>query len=160
MISDWKLHLSWEELDFHGGSVGKESSCNAKDPSSVPGSGRSPGEGNGNPLQYAYLGNSMAASSWSCKSQTRLSNQTNQSTTGRKYKCIIDLWWRLCRFSSPECGDSFHWAGPCGDARSDASEVLKEILAPVGCAWVLHQSQVCHILHSSCPQEAVWFDVP
>ena len=37
-------------MSFHGGSDGKESACNAGDPDSVPGSGRSPGEGNGNPL--------------------------------------------------------------------------------------------------------------
>ena len=38
---------------FPGGSVGKESACNAGDPGSIAGSGRSPGEGNGNPLQYS-----------------------------------------------------------------------------------------------------------
>ena len=37
---------------FPRGSDGKESTCNAGDPGSVPGSGRSPGEGNGDPLQY------------------------------------------------------------------------------------------------------------
>ena len=37
---------------FSGGSDGKESACNARDPGSVPGWGRSPGEGNGNGLQY------------------------------------------------------------------------------------------------------------
>ena len=37
---------------FPGGSDGKASACNAGDPGSIPGSGRSPGEGNGNPLQY------------------------------------------------------------------------------------------------------------
>ena len=36
-----------------------ESACNAGDPGSVPGLGRSPGEGSGNPLQYSYLENSM-----------------------------------------------------------------------------------------------------
>ena len=35
--------------------VGKESACNAGDPGSIPGSGRPPGEGNGNPLQYSCL---------------------------------------------------------------------------------------------------------
>ena len=39
--------------------VKRESPCNAGDPSSIPGLGRSPGEGNGNPLQYSCLGNSM-----------------------------------------------------------------------------------------------------
>jgi len=43
--------------DFPGGSDGKESACNVGDLGSIPGSGRYPGGGNGNPLQYAYLGN-------------------------------------------------------------------------------------------------------
>ena len=42
---------------FPGGSVGKESACNVGDLGSSPGSGRSPGEGNGNPLQYSCLEN-------------------------------------------------------------------------------------------------------
>ena len=42
-----------------GGSDGKESACNAGNPSSIPGLGRSPGKGNGNPLQYSCLENSM-----------------------------------------------------------------------------------------------------
>ena len=42
-----------------GGSDGKESACNAGDLGLIPGLGRSPGEGNGNPLQYSCLGNSM-----------------------------------------------------------------------------------------------------
>ena len=44
---------------FPGGSVSKESACNAGNPGSVPGLGRSPGEGNGNPLQYSCLENPM-----------------------------------------------------------------------------------------------------
>ena len=44
---------------FPSGSVGKESACNAGDLGSIPGSGRSPGEGNGNLLQYSCLENSM-----------------------------------------------------------------------------------------------------
>ena len=39
---------------FSDSSVGKESACNAGDPSSIPGSGRSPGEGTGYPLQYSW----------------------------------------------------------------------------------------------------------
>ena len=42
---------------FPGGSDGKESACNAEDLSSIPGSGRSPGGGHGNPLQYSCLEN-------------------------------------------------------------------------------------------------------
>ena len=44
-------------MGFPGGSDGKASTCNAGDPGLIPGSGRSPGEGNGNPLQYSYLKN-------------------------------------------------------------------------------------------------------
>ena len=44
---------------FPGGSDGKMSACNAGDPGSIPGSGRSPGEGNGNPLQHSCLENPM-----------------------------------------------------------------------------------------------------
>ena len=39
---------------FPGSSIGKESACNAGDPGSIPGSGRSPGEGMGYPLQYSW----------------------------------------------------------------------------------------------------------
>ena len=61
---------------------GKESACNAADSGSIPGSGRSPGEGNGNPLQYSCLENPMDRGAWQvivhgvAKSQTWLSNWT------------------------------------------------------------------------------------
>ena len=41
-------------VGFPGSSAGKESACNTGDPGSVPRSGRSPGEGNGHPLQYSW----------------------------------------------------------------------------------------------------------
>ena len=49
---------------FPGGSDSKESACNAGDLGSIPGSGRSPGEGNGNPLQYFCLENSVDRGAW------------------------------------------------------------------------------------------------
>ena len=68
-------------LDFNQvSSVGKSSSCNAGDLGSIPGLGRSPGEGNGNTLQYSCLENPMDRGAWWAtvhgvsKSQTRLSN--------------------------------------------------------------------------------------
>ena len=48
----------------HRGSEVKASAWNAGDPSSIPGSGRSPGEGNGNPLQYSCLENPMDGGAW------------------------------------------------------------------------------------------------
>ena len=61
-----------------GGPDGKKSACNARDLSSIPGSGRSPGGGNGNPLQYPCLENFMDKGAWQTtvhgvtKSQTQL----------------------------------------------------------------------------------------
>ena len=58
------------------------SDCNAGDLGSIPGLGRSPGEGNGNPLQYSCLENRMDGGAWwatvhgVAKSWTRLSNST------------------------------------------------------------------------------------
>ena len=51
-------------LGFPGGSDGKEPACNVGYQGSIPGLGRSPGEGNGNPLQYSCLENSMDRGAW------------------------------------------------------------------------------------------------
>ena len=50
----WRNFLA-NPATFPGGSEGKKSACNVGDPGSIPGSGGSPGEGNGNPLQYSCL---------------------------------------------------------------------------------------------------------
>ena len=50
--------------DSPGGSEGKATAYNAGDLSSIAGSGKSPGEGNGNPLQYSCLANSMDGGAW------------------------------------------------------------------------------------------------
>ena len=68
---------------FPGGSEVKASASNAGDPGSIPGLGRSPGEGNGNPLQYSCLENPMDLKVWSAtihgvaKSRARLSDFTS-----------------------------------------------------------------------------------
>ena len=62
-------------MGFPCGSAGKESACNAGDPGSIPGLGRSPGEGKGYPLQYSGLENSMDCIVHRVtKSRTQLSN--------------------------------------------------------------------------------------
>ena len=69
-------------VDFPGGSDGNASAYNVEDLGSVPGSGKSPGEGNGNPFQYSCLKNPMDGGAWWAtvhgikKSQTRLSTFT------------------------------------------------------------------------------------
>ena len=80
----------WEvgEL-FPGGSDGRESACNAEDPGLIPGSGISPGEGNGNPLQYSCLENPVDGGGWQAtvhgvtNSQTCLTDFTFTLTTGK-----------------------------------------------------------------------------
>ena len=77
---------------FPGGSDSKESACNAGDPGLIPRSGRSPGEGNGNPLQDSCLENPMDRGAWWAtvhglsKSQTRLSNSLHS-------KDLVGKWF-------------------------------------------------------------------
>ena len=55
-------------MGFSGGSDGKEFACDAEDLGSIPGSGKSPGEGNGYPLQYSCLEDSMDRGAWRLQS--------------------------------------------------------------------------------------------
>ena len=63
-------------LGFPGGSDGKEPACSAEDPGLIPGSGRSPGEGNGNPLQYSCLENPMDGGAWQATTHRVAKSQT------------------------------------------------------------------------------------
>ena len=91
---------------FPGGSDGKVSACNAGDPGSIPGLGRSPGEGNGDPLQYSCLENSMDGEAWwatvhgIAKNQTRLSNFT-----------FFLFFWCWERLKAGGEGDDKGWDG-------------------------------------------------
>ena len=75
------------QVGFPGSSDCKESACDVGDPGSIPGPGRSLGEGNGYSLQY--MGNSMGGEAWwaivhgVAKSRTRLSNSTATTTMGQ-----------------------------------------------------------------------------
>ena len=80
--ASWIACFIWELIPnkgFPGGSEVKVSASNVGDPGLIPGSGRSPGEGNGNPLQYPCLENPMDGGAWwatvhgVAKSRTRLS---------------------------------------------------------------------------------------
>jgi len=51
-------------MGFPGSAISKETACSAGVPGSIPGSGRPPGEGNGNPLQYSCLENPMHRGAW------------------------------------------------------------------------------------------------
>ena len=65
---------------------GKESACNAGDPGSIPGLGRSSGEGNGNPLQYSCLENPMDRGHWWA---TVHGGRTESDTTERLTHTIV-----------------------------------------------------------------------
>ena len=58
------FYIFYRSMDFPGGSDSKVSVYNAGDPGSIPGLGRSPGEGNGNPLQDYCLENPMDRGAW------------------------------------------------------------------------------------------------
>ena len=66
-------------LGSPGSSDGKDSACNAGDPGSFPGLGRSPGECDGNPLQYSCLRNSLDRGAWWAKVHGVAKNQTRMS---------------------------------------------------------------------------------
>ena len=63
-IKNKYIYIYMYNWGFPGGSDSKESTCNAKDLGSIPGLERSPGEGNGSPLQYSCLENPMDRGAW------------------------------------------------------------------------------------------------
>ena len=86
--------MGWIQ-DFPGGSDGKESACNAGDLGSIPRSGRSPGEGNGNLLHYSCLENPMDGGAWRAtvhgvaKSWTGLSISTGSRASCPPFPCPL-----------------------------------------------------------------------
>ena len=66
-------------LGFPGGSDGKESAYNSGDLGLIPGSGRSPGEGNGYPVNYSFLGSSMDGGAWWGGERKRVKGEEMQS---------------------------------------------------------------------------------
>ena len=75
--------MSWQyiiqKIGFPGGSDSKESACNVGDLGSIPGLGRSPREGHGNPLQYSCLKNPMDRGAWRAMVHGVTQNQTQLS---------------------------------------------------------------------------------
>ena len=102
--SDTTERLNWTELNlypwgFPGGSMVKYLPASAGDVGLIPGLGRSPGEGNGNPLQYSCLGNPMDREAWQAtvlgvaESRTRLSNNNTACILNHNHECKRFQWF-------------------------------------------------------------------
>ena len=100
----WFLSPVW--CAFPGGSVGKEHACNARDLGSISGSGRSPGEGNGNLLPYSCLEKSMdrgawwAMAHWVTKSQTWV-QQPSSHTVDPCWLSVLNMAVCICQSQTP-----------------------------------------------------------
>ena len=77
-------------MDFPCGSDGKESTCIVRDPGLIPGSGRSLGEGNGNPLQDSCLENSMNRGAW--RAIVRGVAKESDTTEGLHFHFDTSVW--------------------------------------------------------------------
>ena len=85
-----------------GGSVGKETACNAGDLASALGSGRSLGEGNGKPLQYSCLESHMVGGAWQTQAAVLgvSESQTRQSDCASRHTAIVSV-----THSQPQSGN-------------------------------------------------------
>ena len=96
-----------DKKGFPGGSEVKASACNVGDLGSIPGLGRSPGEGNGNPLQYSHLENPMDRGAWwatvhgVANSQTERLHSLTHSQKTEAPRWLLDLLWNSLREKMP-----------------------------------------------------------
>ena len=79
---------------FPSGSEGKAAACNEGDPGSIPGSGRSPGEGNGNPLQFSCLENPMEGGAWQATVHGVAKGQTRLSDKLLLLCCLLEMYFK------------------------------------------------------------------
>ena len=133
-------------LGFPSGSGGKESPCNAGDTGSITGSGRFPGEGNGNPLQYSFLESPMdkkpgGLQSMGSQSRTQLSMRTAQwktSTPGApraKSTPFSNCSCFLLTSATPECSGLSHPPTPMSPFPAPIHAILS--VRPRACPPVL-----------------------
>ena len=140
-------------MDFPGGSDSKASVYNAGDMGSIPGPGRSAGEGNGTPLQYYCLENPMDRGAWQAavhgvtKSQTRLSDFTFLSFLS------LNKAWNLVKNTSN--------AGGPGSIPGSGRSAGEGIGYPLQCSWVSLVAQLVKNLPAmweTCVQSLGWKD--
>ena len=138
---------------FPGGSVDEESTCNAGNPSSIPGSGRSPGEGNGNPLQDYCLEKSMDTGAWRATVQVVTRGRHNLMTKLPSPCCINSVaqivYWELIQVCS-SCvlhlfwflSASLHSNHTVSPGFSFAAPVLESAISPRNPVFFLHENGI------------------
>ena len=89
---------SCNPLGFPGGSDSEDSACNARYLGSIPGSGRFPAEGNGNPLQYSCLENSM--DKWTWRATVHRVTKESDTTEWLTLSTLWILWYQVNRRNS------------------------------------------------------------
>ena len=100
---DWATEVNWTDgvlMGFPGGSDGKVSACNAWNPGSIPWSGSSLGEMNGNPVQYSCLENLMDRGGWQA-----IVHGINWATNTYGMEFTLIFWPQPMRMNS----QSLHW---------------------------------------------------
>ena len=143
LLKPWFFTSCLQHQDFPGGSDGKASAYNAGDQGSIPGWGRSPGEGNGKPLQYSCLWNLIDRGAWwatvcgVAKSGTRL-RWLNMHT----YQTYI---LQTCKISSLEDEGNKPWESQVICSRSHRSWIWWELSFSswVICLFLCLLIQVC-----------------
>ena len=93
---DLREHFPW---GFPGSSDSKESAYNAAQPGSIPGSGRSPGEGNVNPLQYSCLENPTDRGSWRA-TVCEVQSETTEATWHTQMHTVLSGWSNTWGYST------------------------------------------------------------
>ena len=122
--SSLQISLPVKLMVFPSGSEAKESTCNARDPDSIPESGRSSGEGTGNPLQYSCLENPMDRGGWWATG--------HGVTKGRHY-------WTTNTFTSHEMPIAYITLGALKKKRSFSSTIRKKTRLPTLSEYILFE---------------------
>ena len=117
-------------MAFPGGSNCKESACDVGDPGSTPGSGRSPGEGNGHPLQYSCLENPTDRGAW-WAARTRRRDRQRMLRGGHRLSRDSNTFWK----KTVNRGKTEEGEGRGGGGEGEGGRE-HPVLAPPPCCWV------------------------